>query len=230
MSPPLVTGALVAANVGVYAASAAGWLDTSEWKTSLSALEAAWREGGPLGLLGEQLLALRAAFSHVGAGHLGANMAGLAVLGGAVEVFWGHARAAAAYLGAAAAASAVWVAANWGGFASSQGASAGVMGLAGAFLVLVVADLLRREPVSLRDHVLLYGSFGLAASVGAQAVLDVWGVAVQWSHLLGAPLGELGRVNHLSHLAGFLTGLLLFRAWRVRAGKKESPAARAAGL
>jgi len=216
---PIITGALLAANVGIFYAESQGWLDTQSWELLLPVLSNAFENEGVLGVLQESYRFVSSAFVHANQDHLLHNMGALLLVGTFLERRIGHWRVASAFMVSAVAASAVWAAVFWGASISSVGASGGLMGLAGALMVLYWKYFQHQKtPTAWKSFLMFLMSVG--ASIGMLALLfDSWGAIVQVGQLFeGFPYTPESNTNHLAHIVGLAVGMLAvpYWIWRVK--------------
>ncbi len=178
---PLVTYALIALNVAVFAATAAQ--AGSIVDNDRSRLFRDWDLVPPLVGHGEWIRVLTAGFLHFGPLHLAVNMFALYVLGRDTEMVLGRARYIAVYLvsllGGSAAALALAPT-----LSSTAGASGAIYGLFGAMTVILLR--LRQSPVQM----LVLIAVNLLISVSLPGI-SLWG------HLGGLAGGTIAAVGIL---------------------------------
>lgn len=201
---PLMTLALVVVNVSVFVGT---WV-LSTAPEAIQILRQHGFDAARLGHAAGWLGLLSGQFLHTGWLHLAVNMLFLWIFGDSLEQALGRLRFLALYLGSGALGFLLESAVNpWPGqvIVGASAAVAGVMG--GAMLMLPRArvDLLVYLVVMFRT-----------VSLPVWLVLGVWFGLQVW-----AGLGGVGRgVAHLSHVGGFVAGLVLcWPVWRARGGR-----------
>lgn len=190
---PLVTQALIAVNVAVFAAMALGGAGIVEPDPMV---HIAWGSNfGPLTVGGEWWRLGTAAFLHYGLIHLAFNMWALWVTGGLVERVFGHGRFGLLYVVAAVVASLASVA--WNPLVNSAGASGAIFGVLGAQLAffLTAGHGIPREVVRAQR----------ASTIGFIGYSVVFGFLVPG-------------IDNAAHLGGLVAGLLLGWLLAVPAG------------
>jgi membrane associated rhomboid family serine protease len=153
-------------------------------------------------------------FLHAGLAHLAGNMLYLWVFGQSVEDAMGRGRFLVFYLLCGALAAAVQYRADPASPIPMVGASGAISGLLGAYLVL--------HPHARVRTLVVVGFFWRVVAVPAPVVLGLW-IVVQFVAsaltLGGGPGGggaEPGGVAVFAHLGGFLAGALLLPLFRAR--------------
>ncbi|WP_148714651.1 rhomboid family intramembrane serine protease [Chitinolyticbacter meiyuanensis] len=190
-----VTALLIAANVAVFLLQLASGVPIDgahgaqlvNWGANLSVLTL----GDEPGRLFSSM------FLHIGVLHLVVNMYSLLVLGPMVERFVGSARYSAIYLGAGLAGG--LTSALWNPVVISAGASGAIMGLAGAYLALLLL---------FRDHLP-----HATAAIRQLAVVIVLNIGMGFA---------IPGIDNACHLGGLVGGALLAAAY-VGAAKRWRP-------
>lgn len=205
-SPPLVTYALIVANVGLFLAYWPGGSDAS--------VLALFRDWGLVpARLGEgqgwaTLVTMQ--FLHAGWLHLGFNMLFLRIFGDTLEEAWGPVRFLGFYLFCGVLAGAFQWAADPSSGVPVVGASGAVAGVLGGYLLMFPRariDVVVWLVVQLRVIVL-----------PAWLLLGLW-LAVQVFGGLSAPSNG-GGIAFWAHVGGFLAGVALtWPLWRARGGR-----------
>ncbi|HSC81547.1 MAG TPA: rhomboid family intramembrane serine protease [Chitinolyticbacter sp.] len=188
-----VTACLIAANVAVFVVQLAMGvpLDGAHGSTLVN-----WGANFSVLTLGDEPWRLFISmFLHIGALHLAVNMYSLLVLGPLVERFVGRARYGAIYLGAGliGGLASAW----WNPLAISAGASGAIMGLAGAYLALL---LLFRQRIRQADTRIRQLAVIIALNIGM-------GLAIPG-------------IDNACHLGGLMGGALLAAVYAGAAGRK----------
>lgn len=214
---PIVTALLVAANVAAYYAPGMGWFETASWGQNPAHFAEAVASGS-LGDIARQSANLVSySFVHAGDNHIAFNMVGMALLGSAVESLFGHLKTAGVYFAAVLAASIGWMAVYWGADINSVGASGGVMGLAGLYIILHQTHLSKQKATSSLKGFFYFLLAWMAAIVGMGFIADLYGGFMQVAQYYGDyAWATADRTNHIAHLAGFMVGALAIPYWLMR--------------
>nr|WP_111298196.1 rhomboid family intramembrane serine protease [Paracoccus saliphilus] len=190
---PLVTWALIAANIAVYLATLPGQ-EAGEMLWAQLALY-------PLAVVNGELMGglLTHMFLHAGLLHLGGNMLFLWIFGDNLEDQMGRAGFLAFYLGAGLAAAAAQIWADPLSPVPMVGASGAIAGVMGGYLLMF--------PRARVDVVAIFIIFFKVFTLPAWLMLGIW-FALQ---LLGGftNVGAQGGVAYWAHGGGFAAGLLL---------------------
>jgi len=157
-------------------------------------------------------------FMHGGLMHIGFNMLYLLVFGNNIEDRLGHGRFLLFYLGCGVAASLAQVASAPASVVPMLGASGAVAGVLGAYLVLYP----RASVICL----LTLGFFWTTTAVPAVLVLGFWIVGQLFSASLGSGGQVGGGIAYWAHIGGFFCGLVLMV---MLGGLQSSPRRRAPG-
>jgi membrane associated rhomboid family serine protease len=190
---PLVTWALIAANIALYLTTLPG----------REAGEILWAQLAlyPLAVVNGELMGglLTHMFLHAGLLHLGGNMLFLWIFGDNLEDQMGRAGFLAFYLGAGLAAAAAQIWADPLSPVPMVGASGAIAGVMGGYLLLF--------PRARVDLVAIFIIFFKVFTLPAWLMLGIW-FALQ---LLGGftNVGAQGGVAYWAHAGGFAAGLLL---------------------
>ncbi len=187
-SAPVVTVALIAANVGIYLVTAGSLNDPrflAEWSL-IPALSA------PVTFLTSQFL-------HGGILHLVGNMLFLWIFGDNLEDLMGRLGFLAFYLISGVAAAMAQVVPDPGSTIPMVGASGAIAGVMGGYLLLF--------PRARVDVLLIFIVFFKVVPIRAWAVLAIW-FAVQMVSGLLAPAGT-GGVAYWAHAGGFAAGIVM---------------------
>jgi len=147
------------------------------------------------------LTPIAAMFIHGGLLHLAGNMLYLWIFGSRIEDLLGHGRFFVFYLVCGLAAAAVQVASDPGSYAPIVGASGAVSGLLGGYAVSYPTGRLR----------LLWPPMRVPAAL----FLLAW-IVIQVLSGLGAWAEDSRGIAWWAHVGGFVTGMALVRAMRVR--------------
>ena len=208
---PLVTYALIAANVLVYvlvqpgAGTRAGLLFTLEWglvPADLLGAEPRFPHPVPVSWTAITSMFLHGSFFHI----LG-NMWYLWLFGDNVEDVMGRARFAVFYFLCGAAAAAAQVMADPTSRVPMVGASGAISGVLGGYLLLYPhARILTLVPIVFFIQII---------EIPAIIVLGLW-FAAQVFNGLGAISFHGGGVAWFAHIGGFLAGMALVQIFRVR--------------
>lgn len=207
LRPPLVTWALMAANIAVFVAmlgveadprtAAQVYYDYALLPGRLSAGE------NPLALL-------TSAFMHAGFLHLAGNMLFLWIFGDNLEDQMGHGPYLAFYLACGVAAGLAQVAISPGSMVPMVGASGAISGVMGGYLLLF--------PRARVDLLLILIVFIRTFTLPAWVVLGLW-FGLQVFAGLGAD-PEMGGVAYWAHAGGFVAGVVLtLPLWLRRGGR-----------
>jgi membrane associated rhomboid family serine protease len=198
-----VTWALIAANLGVFAA-------TYPWDGEFGA---AWQRLAlyPGAVTQGQLLGglVGHMFLHAGVAHLLGNMLFLWIFGDNLEEALGHFGFALLYLAAGLAAAFAQIAADPSSLVPMVGASGAIAGVMGGYLLLF--------PRARVDVLFVFVVFFKVLPIPAWLVLGVWFALQLWSGAVADVTG--GGVAYWAHAGGFATGLALtLPAWLRRGG------------
>jgi membrane associated rhomboid family serine protease len=204
-SAPVVTWALIAINVVVFAGYAGLFADEAR----LSAFFADWAlipadltGGGPWHPV------VTSMFLHGGWLHLGGNMLFLWIFGDNLEEQFGHGGFLAFYLACGVLAALAQVAPDPGSPIPMVGASGAIAGVMGGYLLLF--------PKARVDVLFIIVILIRIVPLPAWLMLGAWaGLQVLGGFASGA--GE-GGVAYLAHLGGFAAGVALALPWWLRAG------------
>ncbi len=209
---PLVTYALIAANVFVYfilqpgAATRAGLLFTFQWGLiPADLLGGVPRVPHPVPVAWTVLTSM---FLHGSFLHIVGNMWYLWLFGDNVEDVMGRARFLVFYLLSGVAAAAAQVVMDPGSRVPMVGASGAISGVLGGYLLLYPrARILTLVPL---------GFFTQLMEVPALIVLGFW-IFVQLLNVFVTPVyGNSGGVAFFAHIGGFVTGMALVHVFRRR--------------
>lgn len=216
--PPVVTRALVAANLIVFALEI---LLGTPLLLALAFVPAQLTEllggGGDPGVLLDLFTAM---FLHGGVAHLLGNMVFLWIFGDNVEAALGKGWFLPFYLACGLAASAVQYATAPLSGIPNLGASGAISGVLGAYLVLFPSASVR---VFVWPFSLFVGTLGVPAVVW----IGIWFALQLFSGVQGLGMEAAGGVAFWAHVGGFVAGLLL--VWVMpRRPARELPAGRAA--
>lgn len=204
-STPVVTWALIAINVIVYAYQAflspadhAAFLD--QWATIPSEI----MDGKAFYTL------LTCAFLHGSWFHLGSNMLFLWIFGDNVEDVFGHVKYVIFYLACAVGASMAQVLVSQSSDIPLVGASGAVSGLLAAYIVLFPNGKIRT--------LLTLGVFVTLTMLPAWMMIGYWFLLQVISGVLSLNMGggESGGVAFFAHIGGFVVGLALVMLFRDR--------------
>lgn len=218
---PLVTLALIAANVAVFLAY---WLGLSP--VAVDRLLFDWGlVPGRLMVMGDWETVVSSMFLHGGWMHLLGNMLFLWIFGDNLEELMGATRFLLFYLAAGVAAAVAQVAADPGSGLPMVGASGAIAGVMGGYLLLF--------PRARVDVLFVFVIFFRILPVPAWIVLGLW-LAVQLAGGFATPV-DAGGVAYWAHAGGFVAGLLLTLPlflrlggpgfWARSAGQPPHPAA-----
>jgi membrane associated rhomboid family serine protease len=201
--PPVLTVALLAANVGAFL-----------WQLSVGLPQSVLAGGAipyelltlqdvtPPDLVPPPFTLFTSMFLHGGFAHLGGNMLFLWVFGNNVEDALGHVRFLAFYLLAGTAAGLAQTLASWLSgqvFVPMVGASGAIAGLLAAYAMLFP-----------RARVLTWIPPIWLLRLPAALVIGAW----FFFQLMGAFFGGDGTVAFTAHLGGFAAGWLMIRRWK----------------
>lgn len=198
--PPLVTRALVAANLALFALEL---LLGTPFLLALAfvpaELTALLGGGGDPGVLADLLSAM---FLHAGVAHLLGNMLFLWIFGDNVEAALGKGWFLPFYLACGLAASAVQYATAPLSETPNLGASGAISGVLGAYLVLFPSAKVR---VFVWPFSLFVGTLGVPAAVW----IGLWFVMQLFSGVQILGQVAVGGVAFWAHIGGFVAGLVL---------------------
>jgi membrane associated rhomboid family serine protease len=199
---PVVTYALIAANVGIFA-----WM----WPlySDADVLQRVYLVWGLVPRLSEPVTYLTSMFLHGGVMHLLGNMLFLWIFGDNLEEEMGHLGFLAFYLAGGLAAAGLQVAADPGSAVPMVGASGAIAAVLGGYLLLF--------PRARVDILLFFVIIIRIIPVPAWLMLGLW-FALQLFGGFSAPAGE-GGVAYWAHAGGFVAGFALtLPVWLRRGG------------
>jgi membrane associated rhomboid family serine protease len=222
---PLVTVALIAANVLVYGYELALWLEPGGGAAGERYYVAFIHEFGLIpcrlgvvcppaletalaGAPAPVLTVFTSMFLHGGLFHLAGNMLYLWIFGNNVEDAMGRGRFLLFYLVCGVAAAAAQYLRDPGSPIPMVGASGAVSGALGAYLLL--------HPHAHVWTLVVFGFFWRIVPIPALVVLGFWIVVQAVNGLVTFGSGQPGGVAFLAHVGGFLAGLLLVNVFRRR--------------
>jgi membrane associated rhomboid family serine protease len=217
--PALVTWALVALNVAVFA------LELSRPAGALEAFVSAWgvvpreysagHDIAPFIPVPFWSTLITSMFLHGGWMHLGGNMLYLWIFGDNLEHRMGHVKFLVFYLLCGLAAGLAHIAFNSGSNVPTVGASGAISGILGGYMFLFPKN---------RVRVLTRGG---VAAVPAIYVLGFW-IFIQFINSAGSLTRTSetggGGVAYLAHVGGFVAGLVLVKLFARRAMEPVAPA------
>ncbi|MBC5806276.1 MAG: rhomboid family intramembrane serine protease [Candidatus Eremiobacter antarcticus] len=154
----------------------------------------------------EILTLLTAMFLHAGVLHIAGNMLYLFIFGPDIEYLTGPFRFLLFYLLCGASAGVAEVIVHPDSTLVALGASGAIAGVLGAFILFFGGNTI--------DTVTPIGCFPLFLRLPALVVIGFW--IVLQVYMTHSQTGETGGVGYLEHVAGFVTGMLLIFALRVR--------------
>ncbi|MBC5823978.1 MAG: rhomboid family intramembrane serine protease [Candidatus Eremiobacteraeota bacterium] len=154
----------------------------------------------------EFLTLVTALFLHAGFLHVAGNMLYLFIFGPDIEYLTGPFRFAVFYIACGVAAGYAQVVAYPDSHVVAIGASGAIAGALGAFVLFFGGNRI--------DTVLPIGCFPLFLQVPALVVIGIW-IVLQVT-LIKTETGSTGGVGYLEHVSGFVAGMLLIFALKVR--------------
>jgi membrane associated rhomboid family serine protease len=158
--------------------------------------------------LGDVLDVFTSMFMHAGLAHIGGNILYLWIFGDNVEDAMGHGRYLFFYLTGGVVASLAHIFTNPGSQIPTVGASGAIAAVLGAYLVLY--------PQSRVVTLIFLGYFIRLAMVPAVVVLGLWFVLQLFQGVLTLGAADVGGVAFWAHIGGFVTGLVLAKAFARR--------------